>query len=122
MSIVVWEVDKWRKEPRRKEYARETASFYVRADGRRDAKRTSYSKMYSDFEEACRAIKSRLEAEEEKIRAELVRKAAPELLEAAEHCRELLMRYEINRVNGEEIADEAIAKLNAAIAKARGES
>ena len=48
--------------------------------------------------------------------------AAPELLEAAEHCRELLMRYEINRVNGEEIADEAIAKLNAAIARARGES
>lgn len=62
-----------------------------------------------------------LQADEQRANARLIA-AAPELLEAVEYCRDLLMRYEINRVNGEEIADEALKKLNAAIAKARGES
>lgn len=44
--------------------------------------------------------------------------AAPELLDAAEHCRELLLNYEINRINGDEISEAALAKLNAAISKA----
>jgi hypothetical protein len=46
--------------------------------------------------------------------------AAPELLKVALHCRDLLMRYEINRINGDEISDQALAKINAAIAKATG--
>ena len=37
------------------------------------------------------------------------------LLDAAKHCRELFMRYEINRVDGEEISEAALEKLNAAI-------
>lgn len=48
--------------------------------------------------------------------------AAPELYEALEHCENLLMRYEINRVDGGAIADEALTKIRAALAKARGES
>lgn len=46
--------------------------------------------------------------------------AAPDLLEVARHCEEMLRRYEINRINGEEIADEALGKIRAAIAKATG--
>jgi hypothetical protein len=46
--------------------------------------------------------------------------AAPELLDVARHCEEILMRYEINRVDGDEIADKALALIRAAIAKAEG--
>lgn len=48
--------------------------------------------------------------------------AAPDLLAVAEHCRDLLMRYEINRIDGEELSDAALKKLNAAIAKAEVQS
>jgi len=47
--------------------------------------------------------------------------AAPNLLVVAKHCEQMLMAYEINRVNGEEIADEALRLIRAAIAKALGE-
>lgn len=43
-----------------------------------------------------------------------------ELKEASKHCEDLLMRYEINRVNGEELADTALAMLRAALAKCEG--
>lgn len=46
--------------------------------------------------------------------------AAPELLAAAKHCKEMLLRYEINRINGDEIEDEALTILNTAISKATG--
>lgn len=46
--------------------------------------------------------------------------AAPDLLAVAQHCEEMLMRHEINEVNGEQIADEALALIRAAIAKANG--
>ncbi|WP_372362864.1 hypothetical protein ACCQ10_09210 [Xanthomonas sp. NCPPB 1325] len=48
--------------------------------------------------------------------------AAPELYEALDHCETLLMRYEINRVDGDAIADEALTTIRAAMAKARGEA
>lgn len=47
---------------------------------------------------------------------------APGLYEALDHCETLLMRYEINRVDGDAIADEALTKIRAAMAKARGEA
>lgn len=47
--------------------------------------------------------------------------AAPCLLEMLEYCEDLLMRYEINRIDGEEISDSALIKIRAAIAKAKGE-
>lgn len=42
-----------------------------------------------------------------------------ELEEACKHCEDLLMRHEINCINGEEIADTALAMLRAALSKAR---
>lgn len=48
--------------------------------------------------------------------------AAPDLLEVAQHCEELLVRYEINRIDGERIADEALTRIRAAISKATGEA
>lgn len=47
--------------------------------------------------------------------------AAPELLEALKHCYDLLGRYEINRVDGDQIADEAMSIVRSAITKATGE-
>ena len=43
-----------------------------------------------------------------------------ELKAASKHCEDLLWRYEINRVNGEELADAALAMLRAALAKCEG--
>jgi hypothetical protein len=47
--------------------------------------------------------------------------AAPEMLEALKHCYDLLGRYEINRIDGDEIADEAASIIRSAITKATGE-
>lgn len=47
--------------------------------------------------------------------------AAPALLEALEYCKELLLTYEFNRIDKEEIHDAAITKIDAAIAAAKGE-
>ena len=43
-----------------------------------------------------------------------------ELKAASKHCEDLLTSYEINRVNGEELADTALAMLRAALAKCEG--
>ena len=47
--------------------------------------------------------------------------AAPMLLKAALHCEDMLMRYTIDRIDGEEIADAALLVIRAAIAEATGE-
>ncbi len=44
--------------------------------------------------------------------------AAPDLLDVARHCEQILTSYEINRIDGEEISDKALALIRAAIAKA----
>lgn len=44
--------------------------------------------------------------------------AAPDLLAAAELCREIFIRYGIDRIDGEEISDAALEILNSAINKA----
>lgn len=49
-----------------------------------------------------------------------LRDAAPDLLEAAKHCEWLLTSYELNRVDAEELADNALSSIRAAIAKATG--
>ena len=43
-----------------------------------------------------------------------------ELKAASKHCEDLLTSHEINRVNGEELADTALAMLRAALAKCEG--
>ena len=51
--IVVWEVTGWTNAtPQRKEYAKETAHFYVRNDGRRDAKISRYYQFFATQEAA----------------------------------------------------------------------
>jgi len=47
--------------------------------------------------------------------------AAPEMLDALKHCYDLLGRYEINRIDGDEIADEAASIIRSVITKATGE-
>jgi hypothetical protein len=113
MSIIVWEVSRWRASPERKEYVRETARFYVRKDGRRDSKETSYSKLYSNYDEACAAIKARMDSEKARKKLELIRKAAPDLLEALEAALTVLT---------DSVGDFDHEAATAAIAKARGES
>lgn len=129
MSIIAWEVSRWHSTPERKEYVRETANFYVRENGSRDAKVTSYSKLYADYDEACAAIKARLDSEETKKKAELVRKAAPDLLEALDNLLSVYAKPdELICCNGHEcgcmgasVYQEAEHYARAAIAKARGE-
>jgi hypothetical protein len=124
MSIIAWEVRRYSKAPERKEYARETASFYVRSNGRRDAKETSYSKIYADHGEAMAAIRRRVEREENNKRIDLVHRAAPDLLEALE-ASTLLLRTKRHACENPEVChvlDVHIARNSAAIAKAKGES
>jgi hypothetical protein len=124
MSVIAWEVHRYSKAPERKEYERETASFYVRSDGRRDAKETSYSKLYADHGEALAAIKRRIAGEEGRKRDELVRKAAPDLLEALEELLSISSVF----ISAIEASDPSVdfekweAKARAAIARARGEA
>jgi hypothetical protein len=118
MSVIAWEVHRYSKAPERKEYERETASFYIRSNGKRDAKETGFSKLYADHGEAVAAIKRRIAGEEARKRDELVRKVAPELLEA------LVAVLNAGRGTSGRIIldaeDEALAR--AAIARARGEA
>lgn len=51
--IVVWQLSYWSNaKPERKEYSKETAHFYVRADGRRVAKTSRYYQFFATQEEA----------------------------------------------------------------------
>lgn len=55
---------------------------------------------------------------ESRIRSAIVSPATDKLAlarEALRHCREIFQSYEINRIDGEEIADEALAKIDAAL-------
>lgn len=112
MSVIAWEVTRYSEEPKRVEFVRETASFYVRSDGRRDAKETSYSKFYADHGEALAAIKRRISGEEGRKRDELVRKAAPALFDALEKL--------VALINADCCLDKATQEAEAAIASARG--
>ena len=116
MSIVVWRVSRFSDEPERREYERETAHFYVRKNGSRDAKRTDYYAIYADYDDAAASIKRRVDAEVEAKRDSLVRKVAPELLEALSSLLAVVEQYDLPLSDPERIA----ARM--AIAKARGEA
>ena len=47
--------------------------------------------------------------------------AAPDLLAVAMYCEDVLMRYTIDRIDGDEIANAALSVIRAAIAAATGE-
>ena len=101
--------------PRAVEFERETDSFLIRKDGRRDAKETTYYKWFPTEAEALAAIADRIEKEERKKAMLRVRNAAPDLLEALEYCLDCL---------GDEFAlpSDCQSTARAAIAKARGEA
>lgn len=52
-------------------------------------------------------------------RIEQLEKLNAEMLEALEVCEGIFMRYEINSVDGEDIADYALKIISAAISKAK---
>ena len=46
--------------------------------------------------------------------------AVSELISAAKHCEQMLMRYEIDRVDGEQISEAALSLLRSAISRVEG--
>ncbi|MDP5553501.1 hypothetical protein P3773_11405 [Pseudomonas aeruginosa] len=118
MSIVKWMVNTWDDNPRRCEFVKETAQFYIKSNRSRESKVSRYHDIFDTEQEALDFIQSRKQKKEEKKRMDRIREAAPELLEALE--------YAVNRLNSclilLECDDEFIAKetaqARAAIAKA----
>lgn len=87
---------------------------------KRDARNAKWDAEWEEKKK--KAAEASTAAEEQKRRADaydqLVERVK-ELEEACKHCEDLLMRHEINCINGEEIADTALAMLRAALSKAR---
>ena len=107
--------------PRAVEFERETDSFLIRKDGRRDAKETTYSKWFRTETEALSAIADRIEKEDKKKAMLRVRNAAPDLLEALEAW----ISYHDDEEDGADSMlryAKAIDMTRAAIARARGEA
>lgn len=124
MGIEVWKVYKWADKPEKIIYERETGKFYVREDGRRDAKQTSWYETFASEQDAIDKVAELKKSEGELKRLELTRKAAPDLLDALE---ELFSSYKQLADSGDagnwsvEELPEGIKAL-AAIASAKGES
>lgn len=77
-----------RGHPERMEYVRETPSYYVRPDGRRDKKQTSSYTLYTTEQEALAAIERHNRAQQERAAVRRVESYATELLEALKELRE----------------------------------
>lgn len=81
--------------------------------------------MARDTGEAFKERASRLAVEEAAIysmQSEEALAAVTELISAAKHCEQLLMRHEINRIDGEQISEEALLLLRSAIYRVEGGS
>lgn len=125
MSIVKFAVSNYASKPARKEYARETDHFYVRADKRRDAKISSYERYFDTEAEALEFIADRNAKQVHSKEIDQIKRHAVELLEALEEClpclgwehesdEELQREHELG--NGHA---ELIIRARAAIAKAK---
>ena len=69
--IIVWHLSHWNNaKPERREYAKETAHFYVRADGRRDAKTSRYYQFFATQGAAQDACDQRAAAKQEAVERE----------------------------------------------------
>jgi len=106
--------------PRAVEFERETDSFLIRKDGRRDAKETTYSKWFRTEAEALAAIADRIEKEERKKAMLRVRNAAPDLLEALEELERSVLAGSYEDPSHDRIF-RALKDAREAIARARGE-
>jgi hypothetical protein len=121
-------VSKWSDAPEEKTFDRVTESrLYYRDRGRDrfENKHTIYKRWYPTREEAQAAIDTRIANAGERKRMNLIRDAAPDLLEAAEAAEKLI--DDMSRFVGQmalkdyALFNEAPILLRGAIAKARGE-
>ncbi len=84
MVITKFVVGNWSDKPNKKEYARETEHFYVRADKRRDAKISRYERYFDTEVEAIQFIADRESTRKRNKEIDQIKRHAVELLEAAE--------------------------------------
>ncbi|HCL4400166.1 hypothetical protein IPC72_25425 [Pseudomonas aeruginosa] len=92
MSIVKWMVNTWDDNPRRCEFVKETAQFYIKSNRSRESKVSRYHDIFDTEQEALDFIQSRKQKKEEKKRMDRIREAAPELLEACQAFKRLYGR------------------------------
>lgn len=124
MSIVLWLADRWSDEPKEQVYAKETKHFGVRHDGRRDAKVSSYSCLFSTKQEAQQWIDQSKAKRLAETKLRLTREAAPDLLEALEAIIPFIPNTSASEGGAARFSANVAAadKVRAAIAKARGEA
>lgn len=114
MSIVKWMVNTWDDNPRRCEFVKETAQFYIKSNRSRESKVSRYHDIFDTEQEALDFIQYRKQKKEEKKRMDRIREAAPELLEALQDLDALRGPFPPS----DEAVDAAWRKASAAIAKA----
>lgn len=79
--------------------------------------------MARDAGDALKERASRLAVEEAMLysmQSEEALAAVCELISAAKHCEELLTRYAIDRIDGEQLSDAALALLRSSISRVEG--
>lgn len=84
MSLIKFKVREWYVRPEVIEYSRETAHYYVRPNGGRDAKVSRYYVYFDTEAEALQHIAERQQAEQAAKRLRQIEAAASDLLEALE--------------------------------------
>lgn len=119
--IVAWRVTRLMDKPERHEFARETAHCYFDAKGRRQSKTTSWEQFYATEAEAVAVIAANKARAANQDRADRIRRAAPELLEALQ---QLMSAASLSAAQGVPFAIDSpgIVAARAAITKATGET
>jgi hypothetical protein len=107
--------------PERREFARETAHCYFDAKGRRQNKVTSWEQFYATEDEAVAGIAANKARAANQDRADRIRRAASELLEALTIARDLIAG-DLVGAEWKQACHDFLRQANAAIAKATGEA
>ncbi|MFG8976795.1 hypothetical protein ACVSMJ_10995 [Pseudomonas aeruginosa] len=118
MSIVKWMVGTWDDNPRRCEFVKETAQFYIKSNRSRESKVSRYHDIFDTEQEALDFIQSRKQRKEENKRLKRIQDAAPDLLDALEDAVNRLTSSLILLKCDDDFIKKEIAKARAAIAKA----
>jgi hypothetical protein len=122
MTIVKWKVNNWSSKPNSVEYAKQTACFYVLANGRRDAISSLYHRFFDTEAEALRAIADRNAQRARSKEIDRIKLHAVELLEALESAAGWLEWLDDPRSGLGEDHKNVIRQARKAIAKAKGEA